>query len=216
MTAVEAIESQLVSRSSPNGYVYIAELEANGRTKVPKMDHLVCFLPGVLALGAANAAHEPYGKGGVDEKRMELAKDILETCIHMYTDQPTGLAPEIVFFNGGDRDIHVKPADAHNLLRPETVESMYILYSLTGDESYRERAWVIFENFKKYCRVPDGGYSSIHSVLTTQIRFRDKMESFWLAETLKYFYLLFADSPVIDLGEYVLNTEASPSNTHRN
>ncbi len=39
----------------------------------------------------------------------------------------------------------------------------------------------------------------------------DKMESFWLAETLKYFYLLFVDDPdVIPLDKYVFNTEAHP------
>jgi hypothetical protein len=37
------------------------------------------------------------------------------------------------------------------------------------------------------------------------------MESFWLAETLKYFYLLFEDDPsVLPLDEWVFNTEAHP------
>lgn len=37
------------------------------------------------------------------------------------------------------------------------------------------------------------------------------MESFWLAETLKYFYLLFEDDPsVVNFDEWVLNTEAHP------
>lgn len=41
---------------------------------------------------------------------------------------------------------------------------------------------------------------------------RDKMESFWLAETLKYLYLMFDDSqpPVVPLDQYVFNTEAHP------
>lgn len=38
----------------------------------------------------------------------------------------------------------------------------------------------------------------------------DRMESFWTAETLKYFYLLFSDPNVVSLDEYVLNTEAHP------
>jgi mannosyl-oligosaccharide alpha-1,2-mannosidase len=38
-----------------------------------------------------------------------------------------------------------------------------------------------------------------------------KMESFWLAETLKYFYLLFEDDPaVLPLDQWVFNTEAHP------
>jgi len=38
----------------------------------------------------------------------------------------------------------------------------------------------------------------------------DNMESFWTAETLKYFYLIFEDSDVVSLDEWVLNTEAHP------
>ena len=38
----------------------------------------------------------------------------------------------------------------------------------------------------------------------------DRMESFWLAETLKYFYLIFSEPSLIGLDEYVLNTEAHP------
>ena len=37
---------------------------------------------------------------------------------------------------------------------------------------------------------------------------RDKMESFFLSETLKYFYLLFSDKVIIPLDQYVINTEA--------
>lgn len=32
----------------------------------------------------------------------------------------------------------------------------------------------------------------------------DEMESFWPAETLKYFYLLFSDPDVVSLDDYVL------------
>ena len=38
----------------------------------------------------------------------------------------------------------------------------------------------------------------------------DGMESFWTAETLKYFYLIFAETDVVSLDEYVFNTEAHP------
>ena len=36
------------------------------------------------------------------------------------------------------------------------------------------------------------------------------MQSFFLAETLKYLYLLFSPSSVISLDEWVFNTEAHP------
>jgi mannosyl-oligosaccharide alpha-1,2-mannosidase len=38
----------------------------------------------------------------------------------------------------------------------------------------------------------------------------DSMESFWTAETLKYFYLIFSPPDLVSLDEWVLNTEAHP------
>ena len=49
--------------------------------------------------------------------------------------QPTFLAPEISYFNtaaGSTKDFYVKPNDAHYLLRPETVESLFYLYYFSG------------------------------------------------------------------------------------
>lgn len=40
-----------------------------------------------------------------------------------------------------ENDIIIKPADRHNLLRPETVESLFILYRITKDPKY---AFIIF------------------------------------------------------------------------
>ena len=55
-----------------------------------------------------------------------------------------------------------------------------------------------------------GGYSSINNVMnTTNPEYRDKMESFFLGETLKYLFLLFSDDPrVVSLDHWVINTEA--------
>ncbi len=38
-----------------------------------------------------------------------------------------------------------QPLDRHNLLRPETVESLFYLYRLTGEEKYRKWGWNIFQ-----------------------------------------------------------------------
>lgn len=54
------------------------------------------------------------------------------------------------------------------------------------------------------------GHSAIYDVTANPTSQIDEMESFWLAETLKYFYLLFSTPDVISLDEWVLNTEAHP------
>ena len=53
-------------------------------------DHLVCFLPGTLALGVKN---------GLPQSHMKLAEDLIYTCYQMYHRMPTGLSPEIAYFN---------------------------------------------------------------------------------------------------------------------
>ncbi|KEF55452.1 uncharacterized protein A1O9_08202 [Exophiala aquamarina CBS 119918] len=94
-------------------------------------------------------------------------------------------------------------------LRPEVVESIFVLYRITGDESLREVAWSMFESITKYTKT-EFGFSSIDDVTRTEPGKIDTMESFWIAETLKYFYLLFEDPSVVSLDDFVFNTEAHP------
>jgi mannosyl-oligosaccharide alpha-1,2-mannosidase len=54
------------------------------------------------------------------------------------------------------------------------------------------------------------GNAAVGDVTTNPPEHADSMESFWMAETLKYFYLMFSDQTVINLDEYVFNTEAHP------
>uniref|UniRef100_A0A8C3G5D6 alpha-1,2-Mannosidase n=1 Tax=Cyclopterus lumpus TaxID=8103 RepID=A0A8C3G5D6_CYCLU len=213
LQAIEGVKKNLLQKSSPNGLTFVGEI-AHGQFS-PKMDHLVCFLPGTLALGAHN---------GLPADHMDLAKQLMETCYQMYIQMETGLSPEIVHFNmhqGSTRDIDVKLADRHNLLRPETVESLFYLYRFTKDHKYQDWGWEILQNFNKYTKVSSGGYTSINNVRDPDYPSpRDKMESFFLGETLKYMYLLFSDDPnLISLDQYVFNTEAHPlpiwPSTHR-
>lgn len=74
---------------------------------------------------------------------------------------------------------------------------------------YQEWGWKIFQAFENFTKVTNG-YTSIANVRNIkQTRPLDKMESFFLAETLKYLYLLFRDeNQEISLDEYVVNSEA--------
>ncbi|XP_038623920.1 endoplasmic reticulum mannosyl-oligosaccharide 1,2-alpha-mannosidase isoform X2 [Tachyglossus aculeatus] len=203
--AIEGVKRHLLRKSEPSKLTFVGEL-AHGHFSA-KMDHLVCFLPGTLALGAHH---------GLAADHMDLAKALMETCYQMYRQVETGLSPEIVHFNthpqNGHRDVEVKPADRHNLLRPETVESLFYLYRLTGDKKYQDWGWEILRSFNKYTRVSSGGFSSINNVQNPKSpEPRDKMESFFLGETLKYMFLLFSDdTDVLDLDRFVFNTEAHP------
>ncbi|EPQ26953.1 uncharacterized protein PFL1_05588 [Pseudozyma flocculosa PF-1] len=163
----------------------------------------------------------------VEVEDWRLGHELVRTCVDTYQKTKTGLAPEIVFFrtpaeieHGEDWYIKKPPPsfegkanpliDARNILRPETVESLFIAFHLTGDEIYREWGWQIFEAFVKHCKVESGGFASIDDVDADTPQQQDRMETFWLSETLKYLYLLFSDQSLLPLDKWVFNTEAHP------
>jgi len=112
-----------------------------------------------------------------------------------------GIEPEILDY----KTMRVVVGAYH--LRPEIVESTYYLYHYTRDAQYRQMGEKIFNDFVKYCRT-DAGYAALADVVTKQQR--DEMESFTLAETFKYFYVLFAPPSTLDFDKIVFNTEAHP------
>ena len=57
---------------------------------------MVCFLPGTLALGSTLMTDSHPNES---REHMKLAKDLIETCYQMYASTPTGLSPEIAYFN---------------------------------------------------------------------------------------------------------------------
>ena len=88
-------------------------------------------------------------------------------------------------------------------LRPEAIESVFIMYRLTGDESWREKGWTMFNAVDRATKT-DVAHAAVKDVTSQLMEQDDTMESFWLAETLKYYYLLFSDPSLISLDEFVL------------
>jgi len=91
-------------------------------------------------------------------------------------------------------------------LRPEIIESAYYLFHYTHDPRYQEMGRSFFESIRKYCRT-DSGYTVLKSVVTKEKG--DLMPSYFLAETLKYLYLLF-EPEALNFDEVIFNTEAHP------
>lgn len=225
--SVAGIKKYLVGKSEPNGLTFIGEKHAGVESPLDsKMDHLVCFLPGTLALGATRGLSLEEAKkmtwwSDTEVEDMVLARELTRSCYEMYNSTTTGLAPEIVYFNtvegqpsttSNSPDIIIHDQDRHNLMRPETVESLFVMWRITREEKYREWAWIIFTAFRKHLHVGEkGGYTSIDNVMQSPPQQRDNMESFWLAETLKYLYLIFVDEKdekALGLDEIIFNTEA--------
>lgn len=164
-----------------------------------RMEHLACFLPGTLLLGYHN---------GMPESHLTLANQLIESCHVLYTHNPTQLAGEQAQF---DEDGVVDVSGmSYNLLRPEFVESLYYFWVYTGNSTYQEWGWDIFRAIEKYAKL-EHGYTSLRNVISTNPQSMDNMETFFLAETLKYLYLLFSDDRnLIDLKQFIFTTEAHP------
>ncbi|KAK3702810.1 hypothetical protein LTR37_014794 [Vermiconidia calcicola] len=93
------------------------------------------------------------------------------------------------------------------ILRPEAIESAFYMYRITGDQYWRDAGWNMFTSIDRHTRTVHGN-SAIDDVTKSAPTLLDQMESFWTAETLKYFYLLFDEPEKWSLDEWVFNTEA--------
>ncbi|RCI13371.1 hypothetical protein L249_1012 [Ophiocordyceps polyrhachis-furcata BCC 54312] len=103
----------------------------------------------------------------------------------------------------------VRVRDARYLLRPEAVESVFYLWRITGRQVWRDAAWRMWEGIVRETET-ELAFASVDDVRVRGSAKADSMETFWLSETTKYFYLIFEDEGVIDLDQWVLNTEAHP------
>lgn len=100
--------------------------------------------------------------------------------------------------------------DHRYMLRPEAIESVFLLYRMSGRQDLQDVAWEMFQNIEKYTRTELANAALVDVTVKDDPPRSDSMESFWMAETLKYFYLVFGEPDLISLDEFVFNTEAHP------
>lgn len=92
-------------------------------------------------------------------------------------------------------------------LNPEIIESAWYLWELTGEERYLEMIRGYYADLMEYCST-DLAFTAIQDVQTKEQR--DYMTTYFLAETLKYLYLAFADQDMYNLETVVFSTKAHP------
>lgn len=195
----------------------------------PKLEHLGCFAGGMMGLGARLLPHRATD--------MNVARRLTETCYWAYNGSRTGMGPEeIVFFRPRDTDRYqikegkngtrhrgeaegfpqtgVRNGFGPHYNRPETIESVFYMWRLTGDPVWQERGWQMFASWMTHSLVT-GGVSALGDVHRIPAVHTDSMESFTLAETFKYYYLLFSPPELVSLDDFVFTTEAHPLLTPR-
>ncbi len=180
--SLRALNDHLADET-PAGLWYGQADMATGKRTASEYGALHAFLPAVLALGGD----------------LRHARRLEDSCFKMWTQN--GIEPEVLDYRT------MKVVSAGYQLRPEIMESAYYLYHYTKDPRYLEMGRGFFEALVAHCRT-DAGYTVLKSVLTREKG--DLMPSYFLAETLKYLYLLFAPGSTLDFDRIVFNTEAHP------
>ncbi|CAG8961451.1 hypothetical protein HYFRA_00013902 [Hymenoscyphus fraxineus] len=216
--------------------LFAGTVDTDGKTPVedfvtePRAKNLECFAGGMVAMGA-----KIFG----NDADLEIGRQLIEGCLWANEVMPPGIMPEIIHavpcenksnctwqekkwhdavnasYNGSETveekiQMHglapgiAKVDDA----RSEAIQSLFILYRITGDPKLRERAWTMFNTIMKH--TTGIAHTALDDVTILSQPKADRMESFWMAETLKYFYLIFEDPSIVSLDGYVFNTAAHP------
>src|SRR5713226_1143807 len=92
-------------------------------------------------------------------------------------------------------------------LRPEYADSCLALFIASGgSQLYRQRAYQLYESMKANCRV-ENGYTIVNDITTRPMTLGDLTPGYWFSENMKYFYLLFSNTPRFDYKHNYLSTE---------
>lgn len=175
--------NKYVADPTPTGLWYAQVNMNTGKRVSTHYGALDAFFPAVLALSGD----------------LMRAEELQESSYKMWTTW--GIEPEEFDYKT------MKITYPGYELRPEIIESTYYLYFFTGLPKYLDMGKTYADSLEKYCETDDG-FAALVSVETKQKR--DDMESFFLAETLKYLYLLYAPRSTLDLNKVIFNTEAHP------
>ena len=179
--SVRALNRHLAD-DAPTGLWYGQVDMHSGKRTATEYGGLHAFLPAVLALGG-------------DVTR---ARRLQESGLKMWN--VAGVEPEVLDYKT------MKVVHAGYPLRPEIMESAYYLFHYTKDPRYLEMGKTFLDSLARHCRAGDT-FTTLKNVTTKEQG--DLLPSYFLAETLKYLYLLYAPE-AIDFDKVIFNTEAHP------
>ncbi|GFP56263.1 mannosyl-oligosaccharide alpha-1,2-mannosidase 1B [Trichoderma asperellum] len=224
--ALDTIRDNLLFRPmtpKDDNILFAGSLKINGNDTQfnADMDHLTCFAGGMYALAGKLFTRDDY---------LDLGSRLTAGCVWEYDAMPSGIMPESATFVACEKLDGPCPFDAermpptndprkpggflsvkgrHYLLRPEAIESVFYMWRITGDQIWRDTAWRMWENVVRETET-ELAFAIVKDVTVSLGEKGDSMETFFIAETAKYYYLTFSDSDVVSLDNWVFNTEAHP------
>lgn len=211
----------------------------------PRGEHLVCFTGGMFALGGKlfdMPEHVEIGRKLTDGciwSYKALPLGVMPEVFQMVPCQDKlncnwnetlwreEVSKYVSLGSEQDVDEYIKNAripkgfaqisDPRYILRPEAIESVFMMYRITGEQKYQDAAWDMFTSIIQSSET-ELANAALSDITYTREALKkgginiqmDSMESFWMAETLKYFYLIFSEPDIVDLDQWMFNTEAHP------
>ncbi|KAJ2378845.1 hypothetical protein IW150_000543 [Coemansia sp. RSA 2607] len=216
--SIQAFNQYAVAESN-RGYLFTGFVD--GAKFYPYTDTFTNFIPGTLGLLSKIVGSNTY---------FQLAVDLLEGAHSVFDEMPSSLGAEAIRFVRKNvpsdylllKDKAKKQIDQYGfanereyyLLRPEYIESLFYMYRMTGNTTYADRVWKVWQGIQRNCRADEGYVGtadvSVDASVSGALNTVDSTESFFYAETFKYLYLTFADHNVLSLDDWVFTTEAHP------
>lgn len=186
---------------SGNAHVYEDRI-----TTVPEGQHLSCFVGGMFLLGGRTF--------GIPE-HVGIGERVARGCAWAYDAMPTGLMPEIFgmvacpTIDGCEWDEARWQAegspklakgfkdarDSRYILRPEAIESVFLLYRVTGNEELRDIAWRMFESIMKATETGLANSAIADVTVTGQTRKLDSMEVSLMCDRARVLFCLICVYP---------------------
>lgn len=155
--------------------------------------HLACFAGGMFALGG-----KVYGI----PEHVDIGARLTHGCMWAYNTLRMGIAPDTFkllkcespegckwdeqrWLDATGKSYEVREnlpkgfesvRDPSYILRPEAIESVFVLYRITGHEEYREAAWTMFENIQNATETNFGNAAIADVLARGRPQLRDSME----------------------------------------
>jgi endoplasmic reticulum Man9GlcNAc2 1,2-alpha-mannosidase len=231
--AIAGLKKYLLSYSKSGHFPVVGSSSVPAEDALASyMSEATCSLPGLLALAATGGrtigqARQTQYWTPKKEEDMALAYGLIKTCWAMYKATPSGLAPSESSFiiqksnTDASKDMQWNPTSPdsasilstdikarshfqHNAQNPSTLESLFYLYRITEDETYRNWGWEMFTSYLNHTADPSGaGFVGLADVTSNPPKQADLFNDLWLSRTLKFFYLLFSPSEMLPLDRVV-------------
>ena len=166
-----------------DGRLWICDVDFETAARLDRrQDELASFYGGLLAQGGAHRQGAAYtlSWAGVQDR--------------------FGVLPEE--YDYGTREA----VQVSNALRPELADSALNLWLLDRDERWREIAAKHFRAMRRWNKARFG-YTDLADVTRDPKRQADHCPGYWWSEQMKYYWLIFSDTPRFDYRTNYLTTE---------